>query len=47
MLDLLFGTLHLPSGQMPDGYGIEESAPEGYLAQLAWPLARAGRPTAR
>jgi sterol desaturase/sphingolipid hydroxylase (fatty acid hydroxylase superfamily) len=43
-LDLLFGTLHLPAGQMPESYGIEAAAPRGYLAQLAWPLARAGRP---
>ena len=45
VLDLLFGTLHLPAGQMPDRYGIEAAAPRGYLAQLAWPLARAGPPT--
>jgi sterol desaturase/sphingolipid hydroxylase (fatty acid hydroxylase superfamily) len=40
VLDLIFGTLHLPSGNMPDKYGIEESAPNGYLAQLLWPLRR-------
>jgi sterol desaturase/sphingolipid hydroxylase (fatty acid hydroxylase superfamily) len=38
VLDLLFGTLHLPAGSMPESYGIEESAPRGYLAQLMWPL---------
>ncbi|MGH3576457.1 MAG: sterol desaturase family protein [Mycobacterium sp.] len=47
VLDLLFGTLHLPAGRMPDRYGIEESAPVGYLAQLAWPLARARRASGR
>jgi len=46
VLDLVFGTLHLPAGRMPDRYGIDEPAPRGYLAQLAWPLVRAGRPTA-
>jgi|HubBroStandDraft_6_1064221.scaffolds.fasta_scaffold10154_4 sterol desaturase/sphingolipid hydroxylase (fatty acid hydroxylase superfamily) len=39
-MDLLFGTLHLPAGSMPDSYGIEESAPRGYLAQLMWPMRR-------
>jgi sterol desaturase/sphingolipid hydroxylase (fatty acid hydroxylase superfamily) len=38
VLDLLFGTLHLPTGKRPDSYGIAESAPAGYLAQLMWPL---------
>jgi sterol desaturase/sphingolipid hydroxylase (fatty acid hydroxylase superfamily) len=38
VLDLLFGTLHLPAGKRPDSYGIAESAPPGYLAQLMWPL---------
>jgi sterol desaturase/sphingolipid hydroxylase (fatty acid hydroxylase superfamily) len=40
VLDLLFGTLHLPAGERPESYGIEESAPTGYLAQLTWPLRR-------
>jgi sterol desaturase/sphingolipid hydroxylase (fatty acid hydroxylase superfamily) len=40
VLDLLFGTLHLPAGSMPDSYGIEEPAPRGYLAQLMWPMRR-------
>lgn len=37
-LDALFGTLHLPPGQMPAGYGIEDTVPQGYLRQLASPF---------
>lgn len=37
-LDALFGTLHLPPGQMPKGYGIEDTVPQGYLRQLASPF---------
>jgi hypothetical protein len=25
---------------MPDGYGIQEQLPKGYLYQLAWPFRR-------
>jgi len=35
--DKLFGTLHLPDA-WPDRYGIDEPAPDTYLAQLAWPF---------
>ncbi len=38
LIDLVFGTMHLPAGQMPIAYGTDEPAPERYLAQLAWPL---------
>lgn len=37
-IDLIFGTLYLPSSGIPDSYGIAESPPKGYLAQLAWPF---------
>jgi sterol desaturase/sphingolipid hydroxylase (fatty acid hydroxylase superfamily) len=37
LLDLLFGTCHLP-GTMPPAYGMGEPAPNGYLAQLKWPF---------
>jgi hypothetical protein len=40
LLDLLFGTLHLPNGKKPEGYGIQEQPPKGYLYQLAWPFRR-------
>ncbi len=42
LLDLVFGTLHLPAGERPAGYGIAERAPDGYLAQLVWPMGRSG-----
>jgi sterol desaturase/sphingolipid hydroxylase (fatty acid hydroxylase superfamily) len=38
LIDLLFGTAHLPKGQMPARYGIDDAEPAGYLRQLAWPF---------
>jgi len=38
LLDVVFGTCHLPRREMPAAYGIGEPAPKGYLAQLAWPF---------
>ena len=38
-VDWLFGTLYLPK-RMPTRYGIDESMPAGYLAQLAQPFRR-------
>ncbi len=41
MIDRWFGTHHMPQDRWPSGYGIEgERAPEGWLAQLVWPLRR-------
>jgi len=37
-VDALFGTLHMPRGQMPARYGIADPVPSGYLRQLAWPF---------
>ncbi|MGI8663656.1 MAG: sterol desaturase family protein [Acidimicrobiales bacterium] len=37
LLDLLFGTAHLPD-RWPHRYGIDEPTPAGYLAQLVWPF---------
>jgi lathosterol oxidase len=46
-LDRLFGTLHLPAERWPSRYGIEgDPVPDGWLAQLGWPLAKA-EPSAR
>jgi sterol desaturase/sphingolipid hydroxylase (fatty acid hydroxylase superfamily) len=42
-IDLLFGTLHLPSGTKPATYGIAEDPPNGYLSQLAWPFQPSGQ----
>ncbi len=38
LLDVVFGTAHLPRGSMPAAYGIPDPTPDGYLAQLAWPF---------
>jgi sterol desaturase/sphingolipid hydroxylase (fatty acid hydroxylase superfamily) len=39
LLDLCFGTLHLPR-RAPERYGIDEAMPRSYLGQLAYPFAR-------
>lgn len=37
--DLMFGTYHMPAGQLPKTYGIEDQEmPEGLLPQLLYPL---------
>lgn len=36
LLDLVFGTFHLPKGRWPDTYGIDAAVPESYLGQLGW-----------
>jgi sterol desaturase/sphingolipid hydroxylase (fatty acid hydroxylase superfamily) len=38
VLDALFGTLYLPANRWPAQYGIDDTEPDGYLRQLAWPL---------
>jgi len=38
LLDFLFGTLHMPSGRIPEKYGIDEPLPTTYWAQLLHPL---------
>jgi sterol desaturase/sphingolipid hydroxylase (fatty acid hydroxylase superfamily) len=38
LLDALFGTLYLPADRWPAQYGIDETEPDGYLRQLAWPF---------
>jgi sterol desaturase/sphingolipid hydroxylase (fatty acid hydroxylase superfamily) len=37
-LDALFGTLYLPANCWPAHYGVNETEPDGYLRQLAWPF---------
>jgi lathosterol oxidase len=40
-LDRVFGTLYLPPGRWPTGYGLgRDSMPDGYWAQLAAPFRR-------
>jgi sterol desaturase/sphingolipid hydroxylase (fatty acid hydroxylase superfamily) len=44
LVDLLFGTAHLPR-RWPEGYGTDAPVPpEGYLAQLLHPFRRASQP---
>jgi sterol desaturase/sphingolipid hydroxylase (fatty acid hydroxylase superfamily) len=37
--DVMFGTYHMPAGQLPSGYGIDDKEmPEGLVPQLVYPL---------
>jgi sterol desaturase/sphingolipid hydroxylase (fatty acid hydroxylase superfamily) len=38
LLDVLFGTLHMPRGQMPSKYGLDRPIPATYPAQLLYPF---------
>lgn len=38
VLDLIFGTFHMPRGELPQVYGADGVPPTGYLAQLAYPF---------
>lgn len=40
--DVMFGTFHMPAGQLPGAFGAE-GAPEGFLRQLVQPFAAIGR----
>jgi len=37
-LDALFGTLHMPKGQMPTRYGLDQPMPQHYVRQLIYPF---------
>ncbi len=37
-LDVLFGTLHMPRGQMPTAYGLDRPIPHRYALQLLYPF---------
>jgi sterol desaturase/sphingolipid hydroxylase (fatty acid hydroxylase superfamily) len=37
-LDALFGTMHMPEGEMPAKYGTNMPVPDGYGSQLAYPF---------
>lgn len=39
LLDLCFGTLHMPKAA-PPRYGIDDAMPDSYLGQLAYPFVR-------
>jgi sterol desaturase/sphingolipid hydroxylase (fatty acid hydroxylase superfamily) len=38
LLDVLFGTLHMPRGRTPSKYGLDQSIPATYPAQLLYPF---------
>ena len=39
LYDLMFGTFHMPAGQRPDAYGVDDPHfPSGFLRQLRYPL---------
>jgi sterol desaturase/sphingolipid hydroxylase (fatty acid hydroxylase superfamily) len=38
--DVLFGTFFSPRDRVPSGYGCTEPVPDGFAAQLAYPLRR-------
>lgn len=41
VIDLLFGSFHLPEGKWPVNYGIANNpVPEGYVRQLGYPFSR-------
>jgi sterol desaturase/sphingolipid hydroxylase (fatty acid hydroxylase superfamily) len=41
LFDRLFGTYHLPAdGRWPQGYGIQNKIPKGFLRQLLHPFRR-------
>jgi sterol desaturase/sphingolipid hydroxylase (fatty acid hydroxylase superfamily) len=43
--DHLFGTYYFPQDRMPETFGVDDdSVPQGYLAQLAYPFVGAGEP---
>jgi len=37
-LDALFGSFHLPRGQIPKAYGLDRPMPQRYLRQLLYPF---------
>jgi sterol desaturase/sphingolipid hydroxylase (fatty acid hydroxylase superfamily) len=38
--DRLFGTYFMPAGRWPNGYGVPEEVPHGYIAQFLYPFRR-------
>jgi sterol desaturase/sphingolipid hydroxylase (fatty acid hydroxylase superfamily) len=38
VLDALFGSLHLPRGQVPTAYGLDQPMPQRYVPQLIYPF---------
>lgn len=42
LLDLIFGTLHMPGRGEGAAYGTREPVPQGYIGQIAYPFRRGG-----
>jgi sterol desaturase/sphingolipid hydroxylase (fatty acid hydroxylase superfamily) len=40
--DIVFRTAHMPKGETPSAYGVNESVPVGYVAQFFYPFRRNG-----
>ena len=40
LLDMIFGTFHLPKERMPTTYGVSEPVPAKYVQQIAYPFRR-------
>jgi sterol desaturase/sphingolipid hydroxylase (fatty acid hydroxylase superfamily) len=40
LLDRMFGTFHMPPGRWPEGYGVPEAVPSGYVRQFFYPFRR-------
>lgn len=40
IIDRIVGTCYPPEGKWPSGYGVPETVPSGYLAQLKYPFVR-------
>lgn len=39
LLDIIFGTFHMPEGRVPEQYGVENSTiPDGFIGQMIWPF---------
>jgi len=40
IFDLVFGTFHMPKGEQPQVFGVDDAVPPGLLGQLVWPFRR-------
>jgi sterol desaturase/sphingolipid hydroxylase (fatty acid hydroxylase superfamily) len=40
--DIVFGTAHMPKGETPNCYGVDEPVPSGYVSQFFYPFRRNG-----
>jgi len=38
LLDMIFGTFHLPEDRLPEKYGVSEIVPTNYFGQLVYPF---------